>query len=322
MKFRSCLAKWLKGFVELKQACGRSFRPQILTLKSFDAFVATRVDNPRSVDRILLGEYTLSLRRLAPRTRTNRVSVIWPALRYAQRHGAGVPPLPERPSYPRVQLHHPYLYSDQDIDLLLTQALLMHSRDSLRGYTFATLFALLVTAGLRLGEGLRLDLADLELDSSVIHVRQGKFGKSRSLPIRSSTAEGLARYLDRRRRAGMPQGSERAVFLNIKRRRLRDNTVDKVFRRLTEELDLRTPAGKRPRIHDLRHTFAVRQVERWYREGTDVNCRLGALSSYLGHSSVNYTLTYLQANAPLLEKANELFESQFTALASGVEERQ
>ena len=180
----------------------------------------------------------------------------------------------------------------------------------LRHRTYATLFGLLAATGLRVGEALALDDADVDRQAGMLVVRQSKFRKSRLVPVHASTLDRLRQYQDERDRI-YPRPKTPALFVSEGGRRLPYKTVQAVFRRLREQLRLReSSTSRRPRIHDLRHRFAVNTLIRWYREGTDVERCLPRLSTYLGHGCCEHTYWYLTAVPELLRLATERLEQK------------
>jgi integrase len=174
----------------------------------------------------------------------------------------------------------------------------------------ATLLGLMYTTGIRIGEALALDVGDLHRRDRLLTIRKGKFGKSRVLPLRQSVAEKLACYVDHPLR---PVATEAAdpFFVSGRRRRLADPTARSAIASVCRQAEIPHP---QPRPHDFRHTFAVRCVAAWYQEGRDVNAMLPALSTYLGHVSVENTRLYLTANSTLLEQAAQRFAHQTSGL--------
>lgn len=306
--FLSALAPWFERFVQLKQTSGASYRSQTLILRCFDRHLATANTEPSEVDAALLGAYLACRGHLAPRTRANMVSVIWPALAYANRHDAGCSLPSLRPTFPRVQSRTPVILFEAEIERLLLAARALPPVGSLRPHTYATLFGLLSSTGLRIGEARRLRLGDVDFDGGWLLVLEGKFRKSRRLPLRDSTVAALARYVEERRQAGMPRGPEAPFFVSLRGRPLVYANVQQTFSKLIETAGLVNGAGNAPRLHDLRHGFALRRVIAWYRAGIDVNTRLRALSTYLGHVSVEKTLVYLKPHEAMLGEAARRFE--------------
>lgn len=193
----------------------------------------------------------------------------------------------------------PYIYSDPDIALLLAVAGRLAPEH--RADTYRTLIGLISVAGLRAGEAVRLDRDDVDLDEGLLTIRNSKFGKSRQVPLHPTSVEALAAYA-RRRDKRRPRPKSPSFFTSaIGTRLLRDN-VSTVFPRLVREAGLQSAHRLRsPRLHDLRHTFAVRCVIGWYREGLDAERRLALLSTYLGHVDPRTTYWYLTAVPELLE---------------------
>jgi len=191
----------------------------------------------------------------------------------------------------------PYIYSPDEIRQLVQAAVELGSAGTLVPYAFATLFSLLAATGLRIREALRLKLDDLTPDGLVI--RETKFKKSRLVPLHPTAQAGLDRYLTRRRRVG---GMSDRLFLSPRGYPLRYNKVNATFLRLVRALGLHPGPGKRgPRLHCLRHTFAVRALEA-SPEGRDrIGQHMLALSTYLGHRALSDTYWYLEATPHLMQ---------------------
>ena len=311
--FGSWLAPELGRFVGLKRAGGALYTTPCRILRAFDRYLVAQEVRP-PVDRAVLCAYLASLQTLSPRGRDNVTTVIWQALEHARRHGAGVSPLPPRPPMtPRGWRERtPRLLTPAEIRALLASARRLPPASFLRPATTATLLGLLAVTGIRVGEALSLDIGDLEEDEQLLTIRRGKFGKSRLLPLRQSTVAALVRYRsDPRRPTGA--GPSMALFVSNRRRRLAYPTLLNAFRQTCRAAEIADP---QPRLHDLRHTFAVSTVARAYAEGRDVDRLLPALSTYLGHMSVENTRTYLVANGALLEHA----ASRFARQARGLDE--
>jgi len=197
----------------------------------------------------------------------------------------------------------PYLYSDDDIAALIEAATML--RWPLRIAAYQTLIGLLATTGMRVGEAIRLDRSDLDVHHGVLLVRQSKFNKTRELPLHPTTLTALHRYLVHRDRH-RPSTGTAALFISPAGTRLLYCNVQWTFQRLVGRVGLRARAGScRPRIHDLRHSFAVRTLLDAYRDGHDVQQRLTLLSTYLGHVNPAATYWYLSAAPELLALAAE-----------------
>jgi integrase/recombinase XerD len=203
----------------------------------------------------------------------------------------------------------PYFFIDQDIDHLLQGARQWPAEDGLTNHTLYSLFGLLSVTGLRIGEALGLTLDDIDLNDGVLTIRSSKFGKSRLVPLHATTVQVLTDYRERRQHflAGYPAPY---WFVNANRERLAYSCVLKAFQRLTAKLPKQ--AGRaRPRLHDLRHRFALLTVLHWYCDGENAQRRLPVLSAFLGHVEVKDTYWYLSACPELLGAAKERLEQHW-----------
>lgn len=307
--FTSWLAPYFESFVALKRACGAVYVPQRRKLLAFDRYVARQAEQPPLVSETLL-DYMTTLQHLSPRARDNVVTVVWGGVSYAQQHGAEIETLPMRPPLTMLwRQRPPHIFSVADLASILAAARRSLPVNSLRPVTIATLIGLLAATGVRIGEALALDVGDLDRQSRMLMIRSGKFGKTRSLPLRESTAQALIFYIDHPLRLSGTDMS--APIFVLGRRRISYSTARGAFRSACLTARLNEPL---PRIHDLRHTFAVNRVAAWYEQGQDVDARLPALSTYLGHASVEKTRRYLVTNGILLEQAAVLFGRQTSAL--------
>ena len=200
----------------------------------------------------------------------------------------------------------PYLYSDEQIAALIEAA--ASRRTPHRVATWQTLIGLLAATGMRVGETIGLDRHDFDHTHGVLVVVCGKFGKTRELALHSSTVHALRRYLRRRDRPASPAG-ERALLLSSSGRRLDIHDVEKTFAILRRLAAIQPRPGTcRPTLHGLRHTFAVRTLLDAYRSGEDVNRRLVALSTYMGHVDPASTYWYLHAAPELMGAAAQRLE--------------
>jgi integrase len=210
--------------------------------------------------------------------------------------------LPHRP-----RRASPYLYSDTDIAGLIAATGTL--RSSLRRATFATLIGLLAVTGMRVGEAIALNRGDVDLAAGRLTVRYGKFGKARELTLHPSTVEALRRYQRLRDRLAPATGTP-ALFVSLAGTRLIYCNVHATFHRLVARAGLRPrSASCRPRIHDLRHSFAVRAMLDAYAAGQDGQIRLTLLSTWLGHVHPGSTYWYLSASPELMALAAARLEA-------------
>ncbi|MGB7767694.1 MAG: tyrosine-type recombinase/integrase [Verrucomicrobiia bacterium] len=197
----------------------------------------------------------------------------------------------------------PHLYRDDDIVRLMAVTRQIDHANEFKGATYATLFGLLAVTGMRLGEALALDRQDVDLKAGLITVRRAKGNKSRFVPLHPSAQRALQQYVELRDQACMQPASP-GFLLSERGTRLLGCTVNRWFLLVACQIGLRKPGGRRgPRVHDLRHYFAVRTLLRWYRADVDVEVHLPELSTYLGHVHVRHTYWYLSAVPELLKLA-------------------
>lgn len=208
----------------------------------------------------------------------------------------------------------PYIYSDAEIRELIRIAGHLASASGLKGRTYATIFGLLAVTGMRVSEVLALDREDVDLDEGILRIRRTKFGKSRLVAVDDSTRQALADYARERDRV-VRRPAAVAFFLSEGGDRVTGWATRYNFAKVSREVGLRASAGGRrhgrgPRLHDMRHRFAVCTLLRWYRSGIDVEREIPKLATYLGHVHVNETYWYLEAVPELLELAARRLESR------------
>jgi integrase len=213
--------------------------------------------------------------------------------------GTQIPPADLLPL--RTKRATPYLYSAEDVAAMMTAARALPT--PLTAATYETLIGLLAITGLRVGEAINLDRADIDLDTRMLTVCNGKFGKSRQVPLHPSTVEHLHAYAHQRDQT-LPSPKAAMFFLSTAGTRLSDCRVESTFRALVRAAGLRPRSAQcRPRLHDLRHSFAVNTVLDWYRSDEDVQARIPLLSTYLGHVDPSATYWYLSTAPELMALA-------------------
>jgi integrase len=231
-----------------------------------------------------------------------RLAAVRPFARYLAPlvPGTQVPPPGLLPG-PSSRRAVPYLYSGAEISALMTAAAAI--RTPFRAATYQVLIGLLAATGMRVGEAISLDRDDLDTGNGLLTVRDGKFGKSRQLPLHSSVLQELTDYAQlRNSRPGRPASP--AFFASVTGTRLIYNNVHFTFHELVKAAGMKPrSAACRPRVHDLRHTFAVTTLARWYADGGDVAARLPLLSTWLGHADPSGTYWYLTGTPELLALA-------------------
>lgn len=201
----------------------------------------------------------------------------------------------------------PHIYTENEATCLMAEAARLQPSGGIRPWTYITLIGLLASTGLRPGEALALDVADVDLREGVLAIRESKFGKSRFVPVSESTRMALLHYANQRATfRGRIQ--TQAFLVSEEGRRILGDAARRTFCHLSVLVGLRPgpsrrPYGRGPRLQDFRHTFATRVLIGWYRAGADVSRELPKLSTFLGHSEVCHTYWYLQAIPELLQVA-------------------
>jgi len=205
----------------------------------------------------------------------------------------------------------PYIYSREELRRLLKgTAACLPSSCMIEPRTLHMIVLLLYGAGLRASEALALNLADVDLTRAVVTVRLSKFFKSRLVPLGVCLTRALTAYCKWRRSAHPPAGNDSPFFVGRTGQRVFRGTLLPTFRRLRSHTGIRRTdkARYQPRLHDLRHSFAVHRLITWYRQGADVQKLLPHLSTYMGHTSLYGTQVYLSMTPELLTEANSRFE--------------
>lgn len=199
----------------------------------------------------------------------------------------------------------PYPYTDEDIANLLAAASTL--RTAHRTATYRTLIGLLAVTGMRVGEAIALDRHDFDAGRGLITVRHGKFDQSRALPLHPTATTAVRRYLRRSDRPVAPHAT--ALFVSTAGTRLLCGNVQQTFRTLVRRAGLAPhSAACRPRLHDIRHRFAVCTLIDAYRQGHDPEARIARLATYLGHADPKYTYWYLSAAPELMQLAADRLE--------------
>lgn len=222
-----------------------------------------------------------------------------------------VPPQSLIPS--RFRRPRPYIYSEDEIRRIVESAAELPSIHGIRALTCATLFGLIAVTGLRVSEALSLDVGDVDLNAGVLTLRRGKFGKARLLPVSDCTKARLAAYAKERDR--LLGTTSEPFFVADRGERLTDCGARYNFAAVCQTIGLRPVQkfkkhGRGPRIHDLRHTFAVRTLVNWYRTGKNPTREMIKLTTYLGHGDPADTYWYIEAVPELLELASKRLEAE------------
>jgi integrase len=295
------LSRELQRHAELRRALGFKFRTQHALLRLFVSHAETLGDEFVDGRRVI--DWAAQAPSAAQR-RNRLLTVRRFALELQAEDGRHEVPPADAFGVTGPRRRKPYIYAPEEITHLLAAAARLGPVGSLTASTYETLFGLLAATGMRVSEALALQMADVTADGLLI--RATKFQKNRLLPLHATVHAALNRHLQHRARITL---SGNSLFTSTSHASLPYDTVAGVFRRLARSLGLRGEAGMPDaRIHDLRHTFAVRSLEACPRERHAITRHLLALSTYLGHARVADTYWYLEATPVLLREVAEAGE--------------
>ena len=311
MKSTITLCQAIDQYIEWQRDHGAKFQSSARALRHFSKTMGNGIRSDAVSDDAVL-DYLAGKGPLT-RTRANRYGVLTGFYRYAISRGyatrSPLPPAEKEPREPKSA--PPYLYSRDEMQRLL-DAVEVSRRHAfqLDGDTLRTLLLLLYGTGLRLGEALNLTIRDTDLSQAVLRVRNAKFYRNRLVPVGPRLTDFLKAYAARRVNRRLPLGQDSAFLANRDGSRLAQKTVQNAFANLLRTAGIRHTDKRRqsPRLHSMRHTFAVNRLNAWYRDGADVQRLLPVLSTYLGHIDLNGTQVYLTMTPELLQEASLRFQ--------------
>jgi integrase len=292
--FQSLLAPEITAFIQEKQACGYRYETEEAHLRRFDHWLCDYPCPDKGLSREQVERYLAKRPHERARTHKGRMHLIRQFTIFLRRRGVSAyVPDSRLAEIDRSPGFVPYIFTHQQVRQLLqaVDRVQPHPLSPERHLVLPELFRLLYGCGLRLGEAVRLLVSDVDMEQGVLTIRQGKFRKDRLVPMATSLAERLRRYSKGMRLAN----TESVLFPTLQRRPYNMRTIYSYFRRALWACGI--PHGGRgqgPRLHDLRHTFAVHCLEGWYRRGENLNARLPLLVTYLGHESLAGTQRYLR----------------------------
>lgn len=294
----SALATHAQEYLRLRNAFGHDLVEAARLLPRFVAYLEARGATTVTIEAAIAWAQQPDTPNPDSKIRARRMTIA----RGFARHMAGIDPQTQVPPLGlipyRKRWRPPYIYTNREIqDLMSGTAQLIASPQ--RAVTYATLIGLLATTGMRVGEALRLQAHDADLVDGVITIRASKFGKSRQLPLSATTIEALAAYASQRDRIH-PRPRSTTFFVSTVGTAIIYTDFGIAFRKLVRATGIGSQSAVHPRIHDLRHSFAVHTLVDWYRDGHDVNAMLPRLSTYLGHRDPICTYWYLSAAPELL----------------------
>jgi integrase len=325
MRVRTCssvIGPVIADYVALKQALGRHYRTESDILHHLDGFLTDRRDDLTPETFAL---WCRTREHLTSGVRRTWMRVVRNLCLYRRRRDSAcfVPdplqfPLPHQPV-------RPHIFTEAEIARLLDEAgrLAAGNRSPLHAENMRLAVVLLYTAGLRRGELQRLIVGDYDREERTLLVRESKFHKSRLLPLSGDAMREVEAHLRTRRARGLPSGPDAPLVWHAYGRggAYTGAGLGQSLRGLIRAANIRTATGRWPRVHDIRHSFAVQALLRWYRSGEDVQAKLPYLATYMGHVSIVSTQHYLHFIEELAVSASERFERRYGGLITAPREQ-
>jgi integrase/recombinase XerD len=313
--FTSALGPAMQQLLAVRESLGYvDGRTLVLLFASFDRYVSARNHAEPWLTREIAESWAVGDSPVKPTTIARRYAAVrvlgrFVAATYPQTYVPG-------PGPGVITTFRPHIYTPAEIHALLNVASRVGSRYP---RLFVTLFGLLYCTGLRVSEALSLRLSDVDLDGNLLIVRNTKFHKSRAVPLQPDAKRALIAYAEARSGSGRSTDPDSPFFVSRSNRPCSYSWIHANFRAILRQAGLLCGiTGERgPRLHDLRHTFAVHRLLAWYRDGGDVQARLPLLTTYLGHATLASTQVYLNITAELLHEAARRFEAPAFAQRAG-----
>lgn len=303
------LTEAVKDYLCLRRSLGFRLVQAERLLHEFAAFMEHQEAPFITTERTL--EWALRPAKAQPSYWAKRLT----AVRLFARYRSATDPRTEVPPggmlRSRPKRANPYLYTEDDISRLMKAATALPPPSGLRGRSYCCLLGLLAVTGMRIGEALALCSNDVDLHQGLLTIRSTKFGKSRLVPLHTSTQSALLAYA-RQRDTYLGHDTPGRFFVSERGRPLVAATVRRTFRGLCRQIGLHGSAcSDEPRLHHFRHRFATETLLQWYRSGEDVERRLPVLSTFLGHARVSDTYWYLSARPELMHHAMRRLEQRW-----------
>jgi integrase len=300
--------------MELKRKlCFTSFR-HVSVAQDFDYYLVFRdITAVRQIDQALVYPWIHAIPQQAPGTKNNRLKFARGFLHYLVRLGLA----PRNPAlqipYLQPKYRKPYIYGLKELQRILEEARKLKTRYPKRlvGWTMETMIFLIYACGLRISEAINLRICDVDFDEGTLALWETKFHKERLLPFSPAVSQALKVYLARRRELYPHPSATDRFFRSGRNNSCSAGTIEWQYQRILVRCCLTKPSGQNPRLHDLRHTFAVHRLYKWYQEGHDVLNKLPWLSTYMGHSLIECTQVYLTIAQDLLREGDRRFQAAF-----------
>ncbi len=313
---QSVLYPIISRYLELQRALGKGFDRERRILESFDQWLTET--GAADLDPVNLTAWCKSKQHLASGVRRNHMRIVRNFCLY-RRRSEPTCFVPDLQSFPaNHQPLQPYIFTEAQIARLIQAANQLEPLplSPIRAQVYRLTIVLLYTTGLRRGELLRLRIGDYDPQQQSLFVRQSKFHKSRHLPLSVDTAQEIVNYLGVRRQHHLPLSPDTPLIWNRSQngKAYSGGGLGQGLRALFRQAEIHTPQGRLPRLHDMRHSFAVNALLRWYRTGADIQTKLPLLATYMGHVSIVSTERYLHFVDELASHASDRFDAHYGAV--------
>lgn len=308
-RFTGPMGTWINKHLALRRSLGFIYRSVESSLDEFDQYLNVNFPHCRTISRDMVIGFLDAKRQNSLLTRSQHISNVRQFCRFMFQFDTDTY-IPEKRllkhAKPEVE---PHIFTEEEIKHLMHQARNMNGRDKLLPDTYATIIGLLWVTGMRIGEAVRLKIKDIDVLEGIITIQQTKFFKSRIIPLSPSSNQALICYKKKRVIAGYSEEPEAAFFYNRRGKPCITATTPKTIKELIIRAGIKTPSGKTPRVHDIRHSFATRWVLDFYRNNKDPTAYLPVLATYMGHANIANTQVYLHPSIELLNLASQQLQS-------------
>jgi site-specific recombinase XerD len=308
--FHSALAKPLAAFVSLQQASGSDYFSQAYLLMRFDRFIVTQHRKTKRITPYLFNCYVATCEHMKPRSKDNCLCVVRQFCHYLKQSQPHCY-IPIAIAFKRHSDNfQPWVLTSQQVSTVLALAEQLPPQQSLRPDTSRALLALLYTTGIRVGEALALNLDDIDFTAYRIHIKRGKYRKARWIYMSVSLENLFVDYIKRRMGLDAPITPDAPLFISLRKTRLSHSALTVTFHTLCD-LAAITQEKKKPRLMDLRHSFATNRLLQWYEAGEDVQAKLPVLATHMGHVDLYSTQVYIHSLPQLLAIVGDNFHSHY-----------
>lgn len=320
MSTRNLLVAWdaaVTAYLTSRRALGRLYEKEEYTLNHLRRLLLS--EHAVELDEQLFNRWRAPFYRLSNRTRIIRERTVYNFCLYRRRREPACY-VPDPGSFARPKpMPLPRIIEREQVIRLLryVSALMPTAREPLRPSVLRLAILLLYTTGLRRGELQRLTLGDVDARRGVLFIRQSKFYKSRWVPLSPSMRAELRTYFDIRKRAGFDSRASAPLICHARGQPYTGVGIARTLKELLDAVGIRDQNGRRPRVQDFRHSFAVAALLRWYESGADVQVNLPKLALYMGHVSIVSTAYYLRWMPAVVARAGERFGRAFGDVVEG-----